>query len=84
MCWVCPVDFDDRREILSLSLKTVVVHNSVKSLKKIFCPTRSPDDCSYRERHLRFLFKLPAFTFRRTVDSFASQMLLIFDSIFLQ
>ena len=58
MCWVCPVDFDDRREILSLSLKTVVVHNSVKSLKKIFCPTRSPEDCSYRERHLRFLFKL--------------------------
>ena len=58
MCWVCPVDFDDRREILSLSLKTVVVHNSVKSLKKIFCPTRSPEDRSYRERHLRFLFKL--------------------------
>ena len=27
--WVCPVDFDDRREMSSLSLKTVVVHTSV-------------------------------------------------------
>ena len=30
--WVRPVDFDGHREMLSLSLKTVVVHNSVKSL----------------------------------------------------
>ena len=32
LSWVCPVDFDDRRGTLSLSLKAVVVHNSVKSL----------------------------------------------------
>ena len=31
-CWVCPVDFDGRREMSSLSVKTVVVHNTVKSL----------------------------------------------------
>ena len=30
--WVCPVDFDGRREMSSLSLKTVVVHKSVTSL----------------------------------------------------
>ena len=24
--WVCPIDFDGRREMSSLSLKTVVVH----------------------------------------------------------
>ena len=30
--WVCPVDFDGRRKMSSLSLKTVVVHNSVTSL----------------------------------------------------
>ena len=30
--WVSPVDFDGRREMSSLSLKTVVVHNSVTSL----------------------------------------------------
>ena len=30
--WVCPVDFDDRRETSSLSLKTVVIHKSVTSL----------------------------------------------------
>ena len=30
--WVCPVDFDGRREMLSFSLKTVVVHKSVTSL----------------------------------------------------
>ena len=30
--WVCPVGFDGRREISSLSLKTVVVHKSVTSL----------------------------------------------------
>ena len=29
--WVCPVDFDGRREMSSLSLKTVVVHESVTS-----------------------------------------------------
>ena len=29
---VCPVDFDGRREMSSLSLKTVVVYNSVTSL----------------------------------------------------
>ena len=29
---VCPVDFDGRREMSSLSLKTVVVHKSVTSL----------------------------------------------------
>ena len=29
--WVCPVDFDGRREMSSLSVKTVVVHNTVKS-----------------------------------------------------
>ena len=27
---VCPADFDGAREMLSLLLKTVVVHNSVK------------------------------------------------------
>ena len=32
LSWVCPVDFDGRREMLSLSLKTVVVHKSVTSL----------------------------------------------------
>ena len=31
-CWVCPVDFKSQREMLSLSAKTVVVHNTVKSL----------------------------------------------------
>ena len=31
-CWVCPVDFDGRREMSSLSVRTVVVHNTVKSL----------------------------------------------------
>ena len=31
-CWVCPVDFDGRREMSSLSVKTVVVHTSVTSL----------------------------------------------------
>ena len=30
--WVCPVDFDGRREMSSLSLKTVVVHRSITSL----------------------------------------------------
>ena len=30
--WVCPVDFDGRREMPSLSLKTIVVHKSVTSL----------------------------------------------------
>ena len=30
--WVCSVDFDGRREMSSLSLKTVVVHTSVTSL----------------------------------------------------
>ena len=30
--WVCPVDFDGRRVMSSLSLKTVVVHKSVTSL----------------------------------------------------
>ena len=30
--WVCPIDFDGRREMSSLSLKTVVVHKSVTSL----------------------------------------------------
>ena len=30
--WVCLVDFDGRREMSSLSLKTVVVHKSVTSL----------------------------------------------------
>ena len=30
--WVCPVDFDGRREMSSLSLKTVVVHKSVTLL----------------------------------------------------
>ena len=30
--WVCSVDFDGRREMSSLSLKTVVVHKSVTSL----------------------------------------------------
>ena len=30
--WVCPVDFDGRREMSSLSLKTVVVRKSVTSL----------------------------------------------------
>ena len=30
--WVRPVDCDSGREMLSLSLKTVLVHNSVKSL----------------------------------------------------
>ena len=29
---VCPADFDGAREMLSLLLKTVVVHNSVKQL----------------------------------------------------
>ena len=29
---VCPVDFDGRREMSSLSLKTVVVHKSITSL----------------------------------------------------
>ena len=29
---VCPIDFDGRREMSSLSLKTVVVHKSVTSL----------------------------------------------------
>ena len=29
---VCPVDFDGRREMSSLSLKTVVVHRSITSL----------------------------------------------------
>ena len=29
--WVCPVDFDGRREMSSLSLKTVVVYKSVTS-----------------------------------------------------
>ena len=33
--WVCPVDFDGRREMSSLSLKTVVVHNSVTSLMTV-------------------------------------------------
>ena len=33
--WVCPVDFDGRREMLSLSLKTVVVHKSVTSLMTV-------------------------------------------------
>ena len=28
----CPVDFDGRREMLSLSVKAVVVHNTVKPL----------------------------------------------------
>ena len=27
--WVCPVDFDGRREMSSLSLKTVVVYKSI-------------------------------------------------------
>ena len=30
--WVCLVDFDGRREMSSLSLKTVVIHKSVTSL----------------------------------------------------
>ena len=30
--WVCPIDFDGRKEMSSLSLKTVVVHKSVTSL----------------------------------------------------
>ena len=30
--WVCPVDFDGRREMSSLSLKTDVVRKSVTSL----------------------------------------------------
>ena len=30
--WVCPIDFDDRREMSNLSLKTVMVHKSVTSL----------------------------------------------------
>ena len=30
--WVCPVDFDGRKVMWSLSLKTVVVHRSVTSL----------------------------------------------------
>ena len=30
--WVCPIDFDGRREMSSLSFKTVVVHKSVTSL----------------------------------------------------
>ena len=30
--WVCPIDFDGRKEMSSLSLKTVVVHESVTSL----------------------------------------------------
>ena len=30
--WVCPIDFDDRREMSRLSLKTVMVHKSVTSL----------------------------------------------------
>ena len=30
--WVCPVDFDGRREMSSLSLKTVVVYKSITSL----------------------------------------------------
>ena len=33
--WVCPIDFDGRREMSSLSLKTVVVHNSVTSLMTV-------------------------------------------------
>ena len=31
-CWVCLVDFDGRWEIMSLSDKTVVAHNTVKPL----------------------------------------------------
>ena len=30
-CLVCPVDFDGRREMSSLSVKTVGVHNTIKS-----------------------------------------------------
>ena len=30
--WVCPVDFDGGREMSNLSLKTVLVHNSVTPL----------------------------------------------------
>ena len=30
--WVCPIDFDGRREMSSLSLKIVVVHKNVTSL----------------------------------------------------
>ena len=29
--WVCPIDFDGRKEMSSLSLKTVVVHESLTS-----------------------------------------------------
>ena len=32
LSWECPVDFDGRREMSSLSLKTVVVHESVALL----------------------------------------------------
>ena len=31
-CWVCPLNFDVRREMLSLSVKTVVAHKTVKPL----------------------------------------------------
>ena len=32
LSWVCPIDFDGRKEMSRLSLKTVVVHKNVTSL----------------------------------------------------
>ena len=68
--WVCPVDFDGRRKMSTLSLKAVVVHNSVTSfmmgtnlrkgglVHQVPCAKsreKLQEFCLYRQRKLKIL-----------------------------
>ena len=55
--WVCPVDFDRRREMSSLSLKTIVVHNVMMeaNLRKGGLVHRVP--CTKSREKLQELFQ---------------------------